>query len=75
MTVDEILAEVEKLSAEEKMRLIETLGPRACCAVMGELWDMHRMMRECMSAMPEGGMEAMMGRMMGNMGKQETPHG
>ena len=46
MTVDEILAEVEKLSAEEKMRLIETLGPRACCAVMGELWDMHRMMRE-----------------------------
>ena len=75
MTVDEILAEAEKLSAEEKMRLVETLGPRACCAVMGELWGMHRMMRECMGAMPEGDMEAMMRRMMGSMGGKGAHHG
>ena len=47
MTVDEILAEVEKLPAEEKMHLVETLGKRASCAAMGEFWVLHRAMREC----------------------------
>lgn len=75
MTVEEILAEVESLSAEEKMYLVEKLGPRACCAVMGELWGMHRMMRECMSAMPEGGMEAMMRRWMGTTAGKGAHHG
>ncbi len=75
MTVDEILAEAEKLSAEEKMRLMESLGTRACCAVMGELWDMHRMMRQCMGPTPRGGMDAMMRRMMGSIGGKGAQHG
>ncbi len=75
MTVDEILVEAEKLSTEEKMRLIEGLGSRTCCAVMGELWDMHRRMRECVGPSPEGGMEAMMRRMMGAMGGKGAQHG
>ena len=75
MTVDEILAEAEKLPADEKMRLLEALGSRACCAVMGELWDMHRMMRKCMGAMPEGGMEALMIRMMGIRDSKEVHRG
>lgn len=74
MTVEEILAAAEKLSAEEEMRLAEALGPRACCAVMGEQWDMHRMMRECMGAMPEGGMEAVMRRVMRPAGGQGAHH-
>lgn len=52
MTVDEILAEVEKLPAEEKMHLVETLGKRASCAAMGEFWVLHRAMRECMGTTP-----------------------
>lgn len=75
MTVDEILAEAEKLSAEEKMRLIESLGSRTCCAVVGELWDLHRMMRECVGPTPEGGMEAMVRRTMGSMGGKGAQHG
>ncbi|NWG00708.1 MAG: hypothetical protein HXY19_07160 [Thermoanaerobaculaceae bacterium] len=74
MTVDEILAEAEKLSAEDRIRLVETLGPRVCCAAMGQLWEMDRMMRECMSAMPEGGVEGMMRRMMGRTSGKEAHH-
>jgi hypothetical protein len=74
VTVDEILAQVEALSTDEKMRLVKTLGQRVCCAAMGELWEMHRMMRECMSPMPEGGVDGMMRRKMGRTSGKEAHH-
>lgn len=75
MTVEELLAEAEKLSVGDRMRLVEMLGPRVCCAAMAEMWEMHRTMRECMSAMSEGAMGAMLRRMMARTSGKGADHG
>lgn len=65
MKVEEIKREIEKLSQEEKQRLMRELMPGLCQEMMGGGGFKEGMISRCMEMMKESSVQEMMQMMMG----------